>query len=72
MISAPGFRKLVTQLFVAGGEHLDSDAVFGVKDDLVVDFVRGTGQAPAGRSIDGEWRELRFTFRIARVDGPAR
>ena len=38
MIQAPGFDKLVTHLFVRGGEHLDSDAVFGVKDSLVVDF----------------------------------
>ena len=38
MIQAPGFDKLVTHLFVRGGEYLDSDAVFGVKDSLVVDF----------------------------------
>src|SRR5207253_11203706 len=39
MIAAPGFRRLVTQLFVAGGAYLDSDAVFGVKEALIVDFV---------------------------------
>ena len=38
MIQAPGFDKLVTHLFVRGGEYLDSDAGFGVKDSLVVDF----------------------------------
>ncbi|SNY61165.1 maleylacetate reductase and hydroxyquinol 1,2-dioxygenase domain-containing protein [Paractinoplanes atraurantiacus] len=54
MISAPGFRRLVTQLFVAGGPYLDSDAVFGVKDDLIVDF-------PAGE--DGT-RRVAFTFRL--------
>src|SRR6185503_10874076 len=31
MIMATGYRRLVTQLFVAGGAYLDSDAVFGVK-----------------------------------------
>jgi hydroxyquinol 1,2-dioxygenase len=40
MIQAPGFEKLVTHLFVRGDEFLDSDAVFGVKDSLVIDFRR--------------------------------
>ena len=38
MIQAPGYEKLVTHLFVRGDEFLDSDAVFGVKDSLVIDF----------------------------------
>ena len=32
MISAPGFRRLVTHIFVDGDQYLDSDAVFGVKE----------------------------------------
>ncbi|HWK44487.1 MAG TPA: dioxygenase [Stellaceae bacterium] len=35
MIAHPGSRTLVTHLFAAGDRHLDSDAVFGVKDTLV-------------------------------------
>lgn len=50
MIAKPGYRTLITQLFVAGGDYLDSDTVFGVKDDLIVDF--GDGR-------------LDFTFRIS-------
>ncbi|MFF1611837.1 maleylacetate reductase and hydroxyquinol 1,2-dioxygenase domain-containing protein [Amycolatopsis sp. NPDC058278] len=49
MIAKPGYRTLITQLFVAGGEYLDSDTVFGVKDGLIVDFSDG----------------LDFTFRIS-------
>jgi hydroxyquinol 1,2-dioxygenase len=37
-ISAPGFDTLVTHLFVKGDPYLDSDAVFGVKRSLIVDF----------------------------------
>ncbi|MEW6689373.1 MAG: intradiol ring-cleavage dioxygenase [Pseudomonadota bacterium] len=37
-ITAPGYRPLITHLFVKGGKYLDSDAVFGVKPELVVDF----------------------------------
>jgi hydroxyquinol 1,2-dioxygenase len=31
---------VTTHLFVKGDKYLDSDAVFGTKDSLVVDFVR--------------------------------
>lgn len=70
LINAPGHQPLITQLFVRGGAYLDGapgrrDAVFGVKDDLVTDFVRRTGPTPDGRPVDGEWRQLDFTFRIA-------
>lgn len=56
MIAKPGYRTLITQLFVAGGEYLDSDTVFGVKDGLIVDF----GEQPGGTG-----RRLDFTFRIS-------
>lgn len=36
MVEAPGFRKLVTALYPSGDEFLASDAVFGVKQGLVV------------------------------------
>lgn len=37
-ITAKGYRPLITHLFVKGGRYLDSDAVFGVKPDLIIDF----------------------------------
>jgi maleylacetate reductase len=64
MISAPGYRRLVTQLFVAGGPYLDSDTVFGVKDDLIVDFTPHDGPTPDGRAVGGEWRSVEFTFHL--------
>ena len=36
MISAPGYRALVTHLFMSGDKYLHSDAVFGVKPSLIV------------------------------------
>lgn len=38
IVSAPGYKPVVTQLFTEGDEYLESDAVFGVKNSLVVDF----------------------------------
>ena len=65
MIQSARHQQLITQLFVRGGDYLDSDAVFGVKDDLIVDFVPRSGPTPDGRAVDGDWRELSFTFRLA-------
>ncbi|WP_410675770.1 maleylacetate reductase and hydroxyquinol 1,2-dioxygenase domain-containing protein [Amycolatopsis sp. cmx-4-68] len=56
MIAKPGYRTLITQLFVAGGEYLGSDTVFGVKDGLIVEFTEEPG---------GTGRRLDFTFRIS-------
>jgi alcohol dehydrogenase class IV/protocatechuate 3,4-dioxygenase beta subunit len=64
MIDAPGRRQLITQLFPVGGRYLDSDAVFAVKPDLIVDFAARSGPTPDGREVAGEWRELTFTFRL--------
>lgn len=36
MVEAPGFRKLITSLYPDGDPFLATDAVFGVKKDLVV------------------------------------
>src|SRR6202044_1679704 len=53
MVSAAGKRTLVTHIFVRGDELLATDAVFGVKDSLVMDFEpQGPGTpAPDGRDL---------------------
>lgn len=38
VLSAPGHERLVTHLFVRGDAYLDSDAVFAVKESLIVDW----------------------------------
>ena len=45
MLSAGGYRPLITELFVEGDPSLDSDPVFGVRDSLVVPFIsNGAGE----------------------------
>ena len=39
-IDHPGYERLVTHLFRQDTEFLDSDVVFGVKDQLIVPFTR--------------------------------
>jgi len=56
-IDAPGFQTLITHVFAAGDEHLDSDAVFGVRENLIGEFERGD---------DGRWR-MTYDFVLARA-----
>jgi protocatechuate 3,4-dioxygenase beta subunit len=64
MVSAPGFRTLVTHIFVAG-ESLGGDSVFGVRESLVRPFVRSDGPTPDGRVVDGSWTQVRFDIVLA-------
>jgi catechol 1,2-dioxygenase len=41
--SAPGYKTLTTHIFDADSDFLDSDAVFGVRDGLIVKFADGGG-----------------------------
>ncbi len=49
MISAPGHERLVTHVFREGDRYLDSDAVFGVRQSLVAEWVR---QADGVHTLD--------------------
>ena len=63
MISAPGFRRLVTHVFVDGDQYLDSDAVFGVKESLIDAFpLQPPGIAPDGKPELTPYRLLRYRF----------
>ena len=42
---APGHIPLVTEIFPTEDPYLDSDAVFGVRADLLMEYRRGTGRA---------------------------
>ncbi len=63
MISAPGYQMLVTHVFVAGDQYLESDAVFGVKTSLIADFVAmPPGALPDGSESAQPWRQLSYQF----------
>jgi hydroxyquinol 1,2-dioxygenase len=63
MISSPGYETLVTHVFVAGDQYLDSDAVFGVKNSLISEFPEHPpGRMPDGVESDEPWRHLSYDF----------
>ncbi len=63
IVAAPGYQSVTTHVFVSGDPYLGSDAVFAVKDSLVVDFVpHEPGVAPDGKSIDRAWWSVNYDF----------
>ena len=66
MLSAPGYQKLTTHIFVSDSQYLDSDAVFGVRNSLIVEFkAQPPGTAPDGRQMASAYCTAHFDFRLA-------
>jgi hydroxyquinol 1,2-dioxygenase len=60
LIGAPGFREVVTALYMAGDPHIDSDTVFGVTESLVADPKANDPESPFGALPS-----IRFDFTLA-------
>lgn len=58
---AAGHQPVTTHVFVAGGDYLDSDAVFAVKQSLVAEFVEVDDPQQARRhGVTAPFRQTRF------------
>ena len=62
-VSAPGYHYLVTHLFQKGDEYIDNDVVYGVKEPLIVEFVKQAARQGAERR-DGRHAVLRSEVRL--------
>jgi hydroxyquinol 1,2-dioxygenase len=63
LINVPGYEPLITHLFREGSQYLDSDVVFGTKQELVVRFdEREAGPTPDGATSEVPWAEARYDF----------
>ncbi|HYK25718.1 MAG TPA: hypothetical protein VEV18_05625, partial [Steroidobacteraceae bacterium] len=68
IVSAPGYEPVTTHLFVADSPYLDSDAVFGTKDSLVVKFERcAPGRAPTGEQMSAPYYTAHYDFRLRKA-----
>ncbi len=66
LVRAKGHAPVATHVFVAGDRYIDSDAVFGVKPSLIVDFVeQEAGTAPDGTAIDRRFCDIHFDFKLS-------
>jgi hydroxyquinol 1,2-dioxygenase len=69
MVTAAGFARLITHVFAAGDEHLTDDAVFGVKDSLIAEFVEHpAGTAPDGRELDQPYSTVQYDLVLATTE----
>ena len=67
IVSAPGCETVTTHIFVKGDRYLGSDAVFGVKDSLVVDFgEHAPGPTPDGGKSASPFCTAEYDFRLVR------
>jgi catechol 1,2-dioxygenase len=62
LIYKPGFKTLISQVYVNGDKYLDSDVQFGVTRALVGDYVRHHGEPAPDDDVKGEWYSLDYTF----------
>lgn len=68
-VSAPGYETVTTHVFASGDEYLDSDAVFGVKESLIADFVRHEpGTTPDSAEMDVHFHTMSYDFVLKPVD----
>jgi hydroxyquinol 1,2-dioxygenase len=66
MVYRDGYVPVTTHLFAADSPYLDSDAVFGVRDSLIVHYDRHErGAAPDGRMMDKPFHTAQYDFALA-------
>lgn len=64
-VYAPEHQPVTTHLFVADSPYLDSDAVFGVRNSLIVEFeAHPPGTAPDGRVMTVPYHTAQYDFRL--------
>jgi hydroxyquinol 1,2-dioxygenase len=66
IITAAGYLPLVTEIFQSNSEYLDSDAVFGVRDPLIVAFETVNDASESQRTqMPKPFSRAHFNFRLA-------
>ena len=64
----PGFKTLISQLYVPDDRHIENDVQFGVTRHLIGNYVRhDRGRAPAA-DVSMPWYSLEHTFVMERGD----
>ncbi|WP_027582229.1 intradiol ring-cleavage dioxygenase [Bradyrhizobium sp. Ai1a-2] len=70
LVAAKGYEPLITHVFMEGDKYLDSDVVFGVKDELVAKIEKRTDPVmPDGTKTSEPWHLMTYDFRIKPGEG---
>jgi catechol 1,2-dioxygenase len=62
MIYKPGFKTLISQIYVNDDDRLDTDVQFGVTKALIGNYVRHENEPAPAPDVDGPWYSLDYTF----------
>ena len=66
-VSAPGFRKLTTQINIAGDAYLHDDFAFATRDELIPGVTRNTDPAAMREAgLNSPFLEITFDFALHR------
>jgi hydroxyquinol 1,2-dioxygenase len=66
ILSAPGYETVITHLFKRGGEYLETDVVYGVREELITDFRKHPpGVTPTGEVSKTEFWTIDYDFTLA-------
>ena len=72
LVNAKGYEPLITHVFIDGDKYLDSDVVFGVKDELVAKVQkRGDPTTPDGKPVPSPWHLMTYEFHLRPGGGAA-
>lgn len=64
IVSAPGHKTLITQVFSDTRQAMVEDVVFGAKEAIVGDFVSHQGPHPDYPGVEGEFFTCEFDFKL--------
>jgi hydroxyquinol 1,2-dioxygenase len=65
LVEAPGYHRIITHIFQAGDQYIETDVVFGVKEPLIVKFdKKAGGRTPAGETIDKPFYDVKYDFTL--------
>jgi len=72
LVNAPGHEPLVTHVFIEGDKYIDSDVVFGVKEELIAKIEKRTDPTmPDGKPAESPWHLMTYEFRLRPGHGVA-
>jgi hydroxyquinol 1,2-dioxygenase len=71
-VEAPGYHRVVTHLFQRGCPYIETDVVYGVKEPLIVDFVKQLpGVAPNGETVSTPYYLIQYDFVLQKAAAKA-
>jgi hydroxyquinol 1,2-dioxygenase len=62
LIYKPGFKTMISQIYVNDDPRLDSDVQFGVTRALIGNYVRHENEPAPAPDVEGPWYSFEYTF----------